>query len=163
MLPGSKFFFSFDSSGCLLRELAWAIVRVNERRQGKWQRTWLFFYSGCIPHGRACDVCSCPPFSTVAGERDAFARSGLSLRLLYALFPFSTGSHRETLVCACLSLRRFLTFFLRSFPFSTGSQKETLVCARLSLRFLTFFNALFPFPQDHRKRRLCAHAFLYDF
>ena len=53
--------------------------------------------------------------------------------------------------------------FLRSFPFSTGSHRETLVCACLSLRCLTFFYALFPFPQDHTERRLCVHAFLYAF
>ena len=36
--------------------------------------------------------------------------------------------------------------------------EETLVCARFSSRFSTFFYTLFPFPQDHRKRRLLVHA-----
>ena len=94
-------------------------------------------------------------------ERDACVRTPFFtlFNVLLRSFPLSTGSQKETLVCARLSLR-FLTSFYALFPFSTGSQRETLVCARLSLRFSTCFYALFPFPQDHR-RDACVCALFF--
>ena len=92
----------------------------------------------------------CTPFFTIF---NVFLRS-------FSLF------HRITERDACVCMPFFTTLFnvfLRSFPFSTGSHRETLVCACLSLRCLTFFYALFPFPQDHTERRLRVHAFLYAF
>ena len=87
--------------------------------------------------------------------------SGRGERRFCAQWPFFTPSlrsfplfHRITQRDACVCMPFFTLFnvFLRSFPFSTGSHRETLVCARLSLRFSTFFYALFPFPHDHRER-----------
>ena len=131
------------------------------------------------------------PLST-GSQKETLVCARLSLRFLtffYALFPFPQD-HRERRLCVHAFLHAFQRFFtlfslfhriterdacwctpfftifnvlLRSFPLSTGSQKETLVCARLPLRFLTFFYALFSFPQDHRERRLCVHAFLHAF